>query len=113
MVLSQMRYFLGLEFFQRLDGVLISQMKYALDVLERFGMDISSSVHNPIFPGFKLVKDEGGIKVDKTYYKQIVGSLMHLTATRPEMMFVVSLIGRYIETLIELHLQVSKGCWDI
>ena len=87
--LGKMRYFLGLEFLQRSDGIFINQKKYALEVLQRFGMDKTNSVHNPIVHGFKLMKDEGGVKVDKTYYKQVVGSLMYLTATRPDMMFVV------------------------
>lgn len=47
-------------------------------------------------------------RVNKTYYKQIVGSLMYLTATRPDMMFMVSLISRYMENPTELHLQVAK-----
>ena len=106
--LGKMRYFLGLEVLQRFDGVFISQKKYALEVLQQFGMDKSNFVHNPIVPGFKLVKDEGGVKVDKTYYKQIVGSLMYLTTTRPAMMFVVSLISRYMENPTELHLQAAK-----
>ena len=106
--LGKMRYFLGLEVLQRFDGVFISQKKYALEVLKWFGMDKSNFVHNPIVPGFKLVKDEGGVKVNKTYYKQIVGSLMYLTATRPDMMFVVSLISRYMENPTELHLQAAK-----
>ena len=106
--LGKMRYFLGLEVLQRSDGIFISQKKYALEVLQRFGMDKSNSVHNPIVPGFKLMKDEGGVKVDKTYYKQVVGSLMYLTATRPDMMFVVSLISRYMENPTELHLQAAK-----
>ena len=79
--LGKMRYFLGLEVLQRFDGIFISQKKYALEVLQRFGMDKSNSIHNPIVPVFKLMKDEGGVKVDKTYYKQFVGSLMYLTAT--------------------------------
>ncbi|KAF2305446.1 hypothetical protein GH714_005359 [Hevea brasiliensis] len=52
--------------------------------------------------------DDDGIKVDKTYYKQIVGSLMYLTATRPDMMFVVSLISRFMENPTQLHLQAAK-----
>jgi len=71
-------------------------------------MDNSNSVHNPIVPGYKLMKDEDGVKVDKTYYKQVVGSLMYLTATRADMMFVVSLISRYMENPTELHLQATK-----
>ena len=46
-------------------------------------MEGSNSVHNPIVPGFKLMKDEHEVKIDNTLYKQIVGSLMYLTATQP------------------------------
>jgi len=63
-------------------------------------MDNSNFVHNPIVLGYKLMKDEDGVKVDKTYYKQVVGSLMYLTTTRPYMMFVVSLISRYVWRII-------------
>ena len=49
---------------------------------------------NPIVPGFKACRDDDGITMDETYYKQIVGSLMYLTATRLDMMFCVSLISR-------------------
>lgn len=71
-------------------------------------MDKCNPVHNPIVPGSKLSKDEDGIRVDGTFYKQIVGSLMYLTATRPDVMFVVSLLSRYMENPTELHLQAAK-----
>ncbi|RDX68373.1 putative mitochondrial protein, partial [Mucuna pruriens] len=106
--LSKMRYFLGLEVLQRSDGIFLCQKKYALEMLQRFGMDRINSVHNPIVPGVKLTKDESGVKVDKTYYKQIVESLMYLTSTRPDMMSVVNLISRYMENPTELHLLVVK-----
>lgn len=106
--LGKMRYFLGLEVLQRSDGIFLCQKRYALEMLQRFGLDRSNSVHNPIVPGVKLTKNESGVKVDKTYYRQIVGSLMYLTSTRPDMMFVVNLISRYMENPTELHLQVAK-----
>ena len=77
-------------------------------MLQRFGMDKSNLVQTPIIPGIKLTKDDTGAKVDKTYYKQIVGSLMYLTSTRPDMMFVVNLISRYMENPTELHLLAAK-----
>lgn len=70
-------------------------------------MDKSNPVHNPIVPGFKLSKDEDEVKVCSTFYKQIIGSLMYLTATRPDMMFVVSLLSRYMGNPTELHLQAA------
>ena len=71
-------------------------------------MNQCNPVHNPIVPGFKLTKDENGVKIDGTLYKQIVGSLMYLTATRPDLMFVVSLISRYMKRPTETHLQAAK-----
>jgi hypothetical protein len=106
--LGKMRYFLGIEVLQKEGGIFISQQKYANEVLERFSMGQCNSVKNPIVPGFKLTKDEGGVQVDSTLYKQMVGSLMYLTATRPDLMFVVSLISRYMEHPTESHLLAAK-----
>jgi hypothetical protein len=102
--LGKMRFFLGIEVVQRADGIFINQKKYALEVLKRFKMDRSNPVHNPIVLGCKLSKDEDGVKVDSTFYKQVVGILMYLTATRPDVMFVVSLISRYMANPTKLHL---------
>ena len=60
-------------------------------------MDKSNSVHNPIVPRCKLMKDEDGINVDKTYL-----------TTQPGIMFVASLISRYMENPTELHLPTTK-----
>ncbi|XP_039130945.1 secreted RxLR effector protein 161-like [Dioscorea cayenensis subsp. rotundata] len=68
----------------------------------------SNPIHNPIDHGSLLTKEEKADQVNKTYFKQIVGSLMYLTATRPDKAFVVSLISIYMETPTELHLQEVK-----
>ncbi|KAM2407389.1 hypothetical protein ACFX1X_026583 [Malus domestica] len=106
--LGKMRYFLGIEVLQQVDGIFICQKKYAQEVLEIFKMENCNPVHNPIVPGTKLTNDVTGEKVDNTFYKQIVGSLMHLTATRPDTMFVVSLISRFMECPTEMHLAGAK-----
>ncbi|XP_040989961.1 secreted RxLR effector protein 161-like [Juglans microcarpa x Juglans regia] len=71
-------------------------------------MEKSNGVKNPIVPGIRLMKDEEGAKVNATMYKQLVGSFMYLTATRPDLMYVVSLISRFMASPIELHLQATK-----
>ncbi|XP_068490452.1 secreted RxLR effector protein 161-like [Phaseolus vulgaris] len=71
-------------------------------------MSDSKPVTNPIVPGFKISRDTNGAEVDDTYYKQIVGSLMYLTTIRPNIMFSVSLISRYMSKPTELHLQAAK-----
>jgi hypothetical protein len=106
--LGKMRYFLGVEVLQKTDGIFISQKRYVMEVMERFGMDKSNSVLNPMVPGEKLQKHQDGIKIDSTYYKRIVGSLMYLTTTGPDVMFVVSLLSRYTEDPTKLHLQAAR-----
>jgi len=106
--LESMRFFFGIEVLQRTEGIFIYQKKYALEILKRFGMLESNEVSSPIIPGFKINKDEDGITVDETYFKQLVESLMYLTATRPDMMFVTSLISRFMKKPTELHLQAAK-----
>jgi len=106
--LGKMRFFLGIEVLQKSDGIYICQRKYALEVLRRFGMMESNSVGSPIVSEFKISRNEDGNTVDETYYKQLVGSLKYLTATRPDMMFVICLISRYMTRLIEIHLQAAK-----
>ncbi|KAL3721830.1 hypothetical protein ACJRO7_034209 [Eucalyptus globulus] len=71
-------------------------------------MNNCNPVTTPTEVGLKLLKDPYGSKVDSTLYKQIVGSLMYLTGTRPDIMHAVSLISRYMEHPIELHLQAAK-----
>ncbi|KAF2320024.1 hypothetical protein GH714_022159 [Hevea brasiliensis] len=88
--LGLMKFFLGIEIIQKDDGIFICQRKYAGEVLQRFGMENHNPVSNPIVPGQQISRDEGGEKTDATQFKQMVGSLMYLTATRPDLMFVAS-----------------------
>ena len=88
--LGKMRFFLGIEVLQCSNGIYIYQKKYAREILRRFGMEESNSVNNPIVPRNNLCKDERGVKIDETHFKQMVGSLMYITTTRPDLMFVVS-----------------------
>lgn len=106
--LGKMRYFLGIEVLQHSDGIYVCQRKYAHEVLERFGMDKSNLVKNPIVPGCRLSKDENGAKVDASLFKQVVGSLMYLTATRPDLMYGVSLISRFMSCPTEQHWSAAK-----
>lgn len=106
--LGRMTCFLGVEVTQNADGIFIGQSKYAREVLERFGMDKSKPVSTPVATGNKLTKEGDGNEVDTTHYKQIVGNLMYLTATRPNLMYVVGLISRYVERPTEIHLQAAK-----
>lgn len=106
--LGRMGFFLGIEVLQKPDGIFVCQRNYDMEVLKRFVVQKSNPVSSPIVPGFKVCRDDDGIIVDETYYKHIVGSLMYLTATRPDMMFCISLISMYMAKPTELHLQAAK-----
>ncbi|KAL8128919.1 LOW QUALITY PROTEIN: hypothetical protein V2J09_018074, partial [Rumex salicifolius] len=104
--LGLMNYFLGIEMIQKKKGTFICQRRYAEEVLKRFGIWESHPVNNPIE---KMIdSDFEGILVDETRYNQIIGSLMYLTSTRPDLMFATSLISRYMARPTELHFQVAK-----
>jgi hypothetical protein len=106
--LGKMRYFLGVEVSQNEKGIFIFQHKYASEILSRFGMKECNKVCSPIVPGCKLVKDENGKASDSTTYKQMVGCLMYLLATRPDIAFSVCLVARYMERPTEIHVAAVK-----
>ncbi|GJV54631.1 putative RNA-directed DNA polymerase [Tanacetum coccineum] len=106
--MGEMHYFLGVEVVQNEMGISICQKKYAREILARFKMEDCNGVKNPIVPGCKLVKDDHSGFVNATLYKQMVGCIMYLTATRPDLMFVVSLLSRYMEAPTEQHMAAMK-----
>ncbi|MCH80155.1 copia-type polyprotein [Trifolium medium] len=106
--LGRMKHFLGIEVTQNDQGIFICQQRYAKEILERFNMDKSNAVSSPIVTGSKLSKYDQGEEVNPTKFKQIVGSLMYLTATRPDLMFAVNLIARFMEHPVESHMVAAK-----
>lgn len=101
--LGKMKHFLGIEVKWCLNGIFICQRRYACEVSTRFGMVDINAVKNPIMSGSKLCKDEGGVRVDETLFKQVVGSLMYLTVTRSDLMYVISLISRFMSNPTMSH----------
>eukprot|EP00253_Pinus_taeda_P029357 PITA_29357 len=103
-----LRYFLGIEVEQNGNGIFISQVKYVNEVLERFNMQESKAIITPTVMGLKLSKEDNNKDFDPSLYKSIVGNLMYLTATRPDIMYAVSLISRFMERPKEAHWQATK-----
>ncbi|PNX81311.1 copia-type polyprotein [Trifolium pratense] len=106
--LGKMKYFLGVEVNQGKQGIFIHQQKYSAEILKRFGMEDCNKVCSPIVTGCKLVKDENGKPTDATTYKQMIGCLMYLLATRPDLTFAVCLAARYMERPTEMHVALVK-----
>lgn len=103
-----LRYFLGIEVDQNEKGIFISQARYVDQVLSRFSMEECKAANTPTVMGLKLSKEDSSKDFDPSLYKSIVGSLMYLTATRPDIMYAVSLISRFMERPKEAHWQAAK-----
>nr|GEZ06154.1 retrovirus-related Pol polyprotein from transposon TNT 1-94 [Tanacetum cinerariifolium] len=88
--------------------IFINQSKFALEILKKFGMDSCDSVDTPIVDRLKLDEDLSGIPVDQTRFRSMVGSLMYLAASRPDLVFVVCMCARYQAKPTKRHLEALK-----
>ncbi|GJS89262.1 retrovirus-related pol polyprotein from transposon TNT 1-94 [Tanacetum coccineum] len=107
-MMGQMSFFLGLQVSQSPRGIFINQAKYALETLKKYGMDLSDPVDTPMVDRLKLDEDLIGIPVDQTRFRGMVGSLMYLTASRPDLVFAVCMCARYQAKPTKKHLEAIK-----
>ncbi|GJX42381.1 integrase, catalytic region, zinc finger, CCHC-type containing protein [Tanacetum coccineum] len=83
-------------------GIFLNQSKYALESLKKYGMEFSNPVDTPMVEKSKLDEDTQGKAVDPTHYRGMVDTLMYLTASRPDLTFVVCMCARYQDSSIAL-----------
>ncbi|GJW05412.1 retrovirus-related pol polyprotein from transposon TNT 1-94 [Tanacetum coccineum] len=88
-MMEKISFFLGLQISQSPKGIFINQSKYALESLKKYGMESSDPVDTPMVEKSKLGEDTQGKAVDPTHYRGMIGTLMYLTASRPDLTFVV------------------------
>ena len=93
--LGKLKYFLGIEVAQFNSGVVISQMKYTLDILTNTGMLDCKPVDTPMDPNVKLVPSQGELLRDPGRYRRLVGKLNYLTITRSDISFPVSVVSQF------------------
>jgi hypothetical protein len=111
--LGFLHYFLGLQVLQTNEGIFLSQSKYACDLLHLFHMDDCKPTPSPFQSGVKLTATCTSPEVDATLYHQLVGSLLYLTHTHPDLSFVVGLVARYMQTPHEIHWKELKGYFSM
>ena len=107
-MMGQMSFFLGLQISQNPSGIFINQAKYANEILKKFGFDSSDSVDTPMIERSMIDKDPSGLPVDQTNYRSMIGSLMYLTASRPDLLFAVCMCARYKSKPTKKHLEAVK-----
>ncbi|GJR32047.1 retrovirus-related pol polyprotein from transposon TNT 1-94 [Tanacetum coccineum] len=106
-MMGKISFFLGLQISQSPRGIFLNQSKYALESLKKYGMESSDPVDTPMVEKSKLDEDTQGKAVDPTHYRGMIGTLMYLTASRPDLTFVVCMCARYQAKPTEKHLHAT------
>jgi hypothetical protein len=107
-MMGEINFFLGLQVKQFSSGIFINQAKYIFDILKKFGMSDCSTIGTPMATGNKIGPDRDGKDVDIKTYRSMIGSLMYLTASRPDIMFATGVCARYQSQPKESHLLAVK-----
>jgi hypothetical protein len=106
--LGLLSYYLGLEVKQRKGGITVGQSAYALKLVDRIGLTGCNACAAPLEPRLKLSKKSESPLVNATEYRSMVGSLRYLVNTRPDLVFAVGLVSRFLEEPHEEHWAAVK-----
>ncbi|GKA98456.1 retrovirus-related pol polyprotein from transposon TNT 1-94 [Tanacetum coccineum] len=107
-MMGELNFFLGLQIKQIKDGIFFNRYKYIKEMLKKLGLENSKPMKTLMSSDTKLTKDEECESVDSTKYRGMIGSLLYLTASRPDIMFSVCLYARFQEAPKTSHLEAVK-----
>jgi hypothetical protein len=107
-MIGELTYFLDFQVKQMKDGNFLSQEKYTKDLLKRFNMEKCKPIKTPMPTNGPLDLDEGGNPVNQTLYRSMIGSLLYLTASSPDIMFSVCMCARFQSNPKKAHLRAVK-----
>ena len=107
-MVGELSFFLGFQIKQMHDSIFISQSKYAKNIVKKFGLEKVSHKKTPAATHLKLSKDEAGEAIDQSLYRSIIGSLLYLTASRPDIAYSVGACARYQANPKVSHLTQAK-----
>ncbi|GKA99342.1 retrovirus-related pol polyprotein from transposon TNT 1-94 [Tanacetum coccineum] len=107
-MMGKISFFYGLQISQSPRGIFINQSKYALESLKKYGFESCNPVDTPMVEKSKLDKDKEGKAVDPSHYRGMIGSLLYLTASRPDLQFAICMCARYQAWPTEKHLNSAK-----
>nr|GEZ60829.1 copia protein [Tanacetum cinerariifolium] len=102
-MMGKISFFLGLQISQSPRGIFINQSKYALESLKKYSFESCDPVDTPIVEKSKLDEDKEGKAVDPSHYRGMIGTLLYLTASRPDLQFAICMCARYQARPIKKH----------
>ena len=94
-MIGELTHFLGLQIRQQDPGIFLSQSKYARNLVKKFGLESAYSVRIPMSSNVKFTVDLLGKSVDSSLYRSMIGSLLYLTTSRPNISYSVGVCARY------------------
>lgn len=94
-MVGDLSYFPGFQVKETNDGLFISQSNCAKDIVKRFGLDSKKHTRTPMSTSVKLSHDLTGKSVDQTLYESMIGNLLYLIASRPDIAFSVRVFARF------------------
>ena len=107
--LGRLKYFLGMEFVETEQGLILNQKKYTSEILARFDMEECNTAITPAEGKFTdAAEGEGEKSVDGTLYKQVIGTLRYLCNSRPDICFAVRVLSRFMQKPHKKHLLAAK-----
>jgi hypothetical protein len=107
-MIGELSYFLGIQIKQMKNGTFVSQGKYIKDIIKKFGLQDAKPMSTPIGTNDQLGIDDSENMVDQKLYRSMIGSLLYVTASRPDVMFSVCKCARYQASPRESHLKATK-----
>ena len=107
-MIGELTHFLGLQICQQDSGIFLSQSKYAKNLVKKFDLESTSSVRTPMSPNVKLTVDLLRKNVDPSLYRSMIGSLLYLIASRPDISYSVGMCARYQANPKESHMTALK-----
>jgi hypothetical protein len=107
-MMGKLKYFLGFQIKQLQEGTFTCQTKYIQDILKKFGMKNAKPMKTPMGTNGHLDLDSGGKSVDQKVYRSMIGSLLYLCASRPDIMLSICMCARFQANPKEVHLRAMK-----
>jgi hypothetical protein len=105
--LGPLRYFLGLEVARSTSGILLNQRNYTLDLLSKTGMLASKPSPTPYNSSIKLICTDSPLFHDITQYRRLIGQLLYLTTTRPDISFAVQQLSQFVSQPTDNHFKAA------